>query len=167
MLIRGCALLCIVMPALMPVYSRITNAVRSVEMKKYSLARCGCFLAMCVQTPLTRYRSSSDVRPKAASIDVVGRPLSVLMMTLYGASRVLTPLMPISLGTWPAAMLTAEPVMKAQMDGSGMNSTTQPRRARPRKQMMAPAMMARAEAMTWPGTSGRRSAALNTTSPVT
>lgn len=57
--------------------------------------------------------------------------------------------------------------MKAQMAGSGMNSTIQPRRARPRKRMMAPVMMARAEAMTWPGTPGSVSWALSTTLPVT
>lgn len=122
---------------------------------------------MYVQKPLMRYSIRSAVSPRAASMVVVGNPLSVLMITKYGATRVFTPLMPISLGTWPEMMLMAEPVMNEQMDGRGMNSTSQPRRARPMKQMMAPAITAKAEAITWPGTSGSLVAALRTTSPVT
>jgi len=41
----------------------------------------------------------------------------------------------------------ADPVMNAEMEVNEMKLTIHPRRARPRKQTMAPAMMAKAEAM--------------------
>lgn len=96
-----------------------------------------------------------------------GRFFKVLMMTLYVASRVLTPVMPIKAGTWPAAMLIAEPVMKALIAARVMNSTIQPRRARPRKRTMEPPMIARADAVTSGATSGSLSCTLSTTFPVT
>jgi hypothetical protein len=76
------------------------------------------------------------------------------MTTLYVASRVENPVIPIMVGTWPTAMLRAEPVMYAQIAASEMNSTSQPSRARPRKHTIEPAIIAREEAMisagTWP-----------------
>jgi len=57
-------------------------------------------------------------------------------------------------GTWPTAMFSADPVMKAEMDTNGMRSTIQPQRMRPMKTMMQPAMTARAVAISAEGTSG-------------
>ena len=61
-------------------------------------------------------------------------------------------MIPIIVGTWPTAMLRAEPVMYAQIEASEMNSTSQPSRARPRKHTMEPAIIAREEAMISAGT---------------
>lgn len=69
-------------------------------------------------------------------------------MTLYVASRVEKPVIPIMVGTCPAAMLIAEPVMKAEIAGSEITSTIQPKRARPRKSTIEPAMMANEDPMT-------------------
>ena len=55
-------------------------------------------------------------------------------------------------GTWPTAMLRAEPVMNAQIEASEINSTSQPSRARPRKHTMEPAIIAREEAIISAGT---------------
>jgi hypothetical protein len=57
-------------------------------------------------------------------------------------------------GTWPTAMFSAEPVMKAEMETSGIRSTIQPHRMRPMKIMMQPAMTARAQAISDDGTVG-------------
>lgn len=61
---------------------------------------------------------------------------------------------PIMVGTCPAAMLIADPVMNAEMAARVMNSVTQPSLANPRKQMIPPQITARADATTWPGTLG-------------
>ena len=88
------------------------------------------------------------------------------MMTRYVASRVLrSPLIPIIVGTCPAAMLIADPVMKALIAVSEIISTIQPMRIRPMKTMIHPQMTARAEAITCPSISGLVSWALNTTLP--
>ena len=75
------------------------------------------------------------------------------------------PVIPIRFGTCPTAMLMAEPVMKAEIAVKEMKSTIQPQRARPMKEMMAPATIARAEATTWPGISGLVSWTLSTIFP--
>ena len=36
-------------------------------------------------------------------------------------------------GTWPIAMLSAEPVMKPLIAGKGMNSTSQPKHSQEKK----------------------------------
>lgn len=71
----------------------------------------------------------------------------------------LKPLIPIKLGTWPAAMLIAEPVIKADIATSGMRSTIQPTRINPMKMIIQPAITAKAEAMTCDGISGSDSLA--------
>lgn len=73
--------------------------------------------------------------------------------------------MPIKPGTWPTAMLSAEPVIKAEMAAKEMKSTIQPARIRPMKVMMLPAIIARAEAMTCPGMLGSVFATFVTTLP--
>ena len=58
-------------------------------------------------------------------------------MTLYVESRVvagLVKVIPINEGTCPDAMLIAEPVMKADMAGSEMKSTSHPSLRSPRPQ---------------------------------
>lgn len=95
------------------------------------------------------------------------RCFKMLIAIWYGASRVENPVMPIIAGIWPTAILMADPVMKALIAARVMNSTIQPRRARPRKSTMAPEMMAKADAMISAGTSGSFSVADNTTFPVT
>lgn len=70
-------------------------------------------------------------------------------------------------GTWPTAMLRAEPVMNAQIEASEINSTSQPSRARPRKHTMEPAIIAREEAIISAGTPWSFFEALVTTFPVT
>jgi len=110
-----------------------------------------------------------EVSPIAASNFVLGRPLSELMMTRYVESRVLTSEIPRSPGTCPEAMEMAEPVMKAASETTGINSTIQPRRTKPRKRTMEPQMTASAEAITH-GTfsySGCALITLSTTVPVT
>jgi hypothetical protein len=91
----------------------------------------------------------------------------MLMITLYVASRVEKPVMPIMAGTWPTAMLMAEPVMKAEIAGNEIKSTIQPRRAKPRKRTMAPEMMANEDATMSLGTPGSLSSAFRMTEPVT
>ncbi len=56
--------------------------------------------------------------------------------------------------------------MKAERAVREMTSTIQPQRMRPMKRTMEPASIARAEAMTWPGTSGRATARSATMPPV-
>lgn len=79
---------------------------------------------------------------------VLGKPFRVLIMTRYVASLVEKPLMPSIPGTCPAAMLMADPVMKAASETTGISSTIQPHRIRPMKSTIAPQITARAEAMT-------------------
>jgi hypothetical protein len=43
-----------------------------------------------------------------------------------------------TVGNWPTAMLSAEPVMNAAMAGKGMKSTINPSRTMPRKKTMEP-----------------------------
>lgn len=101
------------------------------------------------------YSIARAVRPIAALRLVSGKCLNELMITLYVASRVLNfVLNPIMVGTCPAAMLIADPVMKAEMAARVMNSVSQPSLANPRKQMIPPQTMARADATTWAGTLG-------------
>lgn len=76
------------------------------------------------------------------------------MTTRYVESREEKPVRPIKAGTWPTAMLRAEPVMKAEMAVSEIRSTIQPQRARPMATMMHPAINAKADAMTVGGMSG-------------
>jgi hypothetical protein len=64
-------------------------------------------------------------------------------------------------------MLRADPVIKAAMAVKEMNSTIHPNRVRPRKVTMDPAMTAKADAMTCPGTFGSVFADFATTFPVT
>ena len=40
---------------------------------------------------------------------------------------------PMRPGTWPIAMLSAEPVMKPLIAGKGMNSTSQPKHSQEKK----------------------------------
>lgn len=61
---------------------------------------------------------------------------------------------PIKFLIWPDAMFKAEPVMKAVIAVNGMNSTIQPHRINPMKVMIAPDIIANAEAMTGAGISG-------------
>ncbi|KAL9116339.1 MAG: hypothetical protein Q9187_007136, partial [Circinaria calcarea] len=63
-------------------------------------------------------------------------------------------------------MLIADPVMNAEIAAKEMKSTIHPRRASPRKQMMAPEITLSADAMTWPGISGLVALAASTTLPV-
>lgn len=70
------------------------------------------------------------------------------MTTLYVDSRLEKPVMPISAGTCPTEILMADPVMNADMAANEMKSTIRPRRTNPMKQMMAPATIASAEAIT-------------------
>lgn len=86
----------------------------------------------------------------AASSLEVGRYLRLLMMTIYVASPLVlnSELSPSKLWTWPEQMLSADPVMKAEMAGRGIKSTIKPKRAKPKKQTIAPHMMAMAEAIT-------------------
>lgn len=58
--------------------------------------------------------------------------------------------MPINPGTWPAAMLIAEPVMKPLTAGAGMNSTSHPMRKRPIPRTMNPVMKAKTVAIWGP-----------------
>ena len=101
---------------------------------------------------------------------VLGRPLRVLIMTWYVAARVLgcniskpisrrkekekiahlKPVMPMRPGTWPTAMLMAEPVMKPLTAGAGMNSTSQPIRRRPTPRTMQPVKKANNVAISGP-----------------
>lgn len=95
-----------------------------------------------------KYKRKSEVRPKDAFRSVLPRCLSVLMMTLYVASRVENPVIPIMVGTCPAAILMAEPVIKAEIAGSEMTSTIHPKRARPRKSTIEPAIIASEDPIT-------------------
>lgn len=92
--------------------------------------------------------------PMAASSLALGRALRVLMMTRYVASRVLTPVIPNRPATWPDAMLMAEPVMKAPIATSGINSTIQPNLMSPKKRRTTPEIRARLRAIASPSSSG-------------
>lgn len=70
------------------------------------------------------------------------------MTTRYVESRVEKPVIPIKVGTWPTQILMADPVMNAEIEVREMKSTSQPRRARPKKQTMAPTMIESADAIT-------------------
>lgn len=88
------------------------------------------------------------------------------MMTRYVGARVSRSLlMPIIVGTWPAAMLIADPVMNAVIEVSEIKSTIHPIRSRPIVTMIAPQSTANAEAITCPGIVGSMAFALITTLP--
>ena len=76
------------------------------------------------------------------------------MTTRYVESREEKPVSPSKAGTWPTAMLRAEPVMKAEMAVSEIRSTIQPQRTMPMANMMHPAINAKADATTFGGNSG-------------
>ena len=88
-----------------------------------------------------------------------------MIKTLYVASRVLNPVIPIRVGTCPTAILRADPVMKAEMTVKEMNSTIQPHLIKPIKMIIDPAITASAEAMTCPGMVGSLFFAAITTLP--
>lgn len=92
-----------------------------------------------------------------------------MITTRYVASRLLTTVLeiPRSDGTWPTAIFKADPVMNAEIAANEMTSTIQPKRIKPIKQTIAPATMARAEAMALGATPGRAAADVATTLPVT
>ena len=117
-------------------------------MKKNCLLRDGYRLAAKLQAERMRYNMANAVNPIAASSCVRPKCLRMWTKTKYVASRVEKPVMPIMVGTCPTAMLMADPVMKAATDAKEMKSTIQPQRMRPMKHMMAPQMMAKAEAIT-------------------
>jgi hypothetical protein len=87
------------------------------------------------------------------------------MNTRYAGSRVLTPLMPMRVGTWPTAMLIAEPVIKAVIAVRGIHSTIQPTRARPIKRTMLPEIRAKVLTISSAGISGYSSWTLMTIFP--
>lgn len=151
----------------MRMYSRMTKAVRSVLMKKNVFCLLGYRFASELHVKRMMYSMVSADNPIAALRFVRGRFLRVLMNTKYGASRVLTPVIPIRAGIWPTAMLIALPVMKALIAAKVMNSTIQPSRARPRNRTMAPLTIAKDDAVMSAGTSGSLSCTLRTTFPVT
>jgi hypothetical protein len=93
------------------------------------------------------YRRKRQVRPNDALRLVRPRCLSELITTLYVGSLVEKPVIPIMVGNWPAAILSAEPVMNAEIAGNEMRSTIQPIRARPKKRTIDPAMMAKEDAI--------------------
>jgi hypothetical protein len=78
----------------------------------------------------------------------------VWINTLYVASLVENPVIPIIVGICPIAMLRAEPVMNAEIAVSEIKSTIQPARMRPMKMIIHPAMTASAEAIMSAGTCG-------------
>lgn len=144
----------------------MTKAVLRVLMKKYVFALLGYLLARDEHKNRIRYSRNSAVKPMAAFRSDLPRCFRILMITLYGASRVEKPVIPIIAGTCPTAILIAEPVMKALIAARVMNSTIQPRRTRPRKRTIAPDTTAKDEAMISAGTSGSFSMAEITTFPV-
>jgi len=85
--------------------------------------------------------------PMAASSLVLGNPFSVLTYTLYGASRVFTPVMPKTVGSCVEMMVILAEVTKAEMGTYGMNSISQPRRRIPKTKSTAPARNESAWAM--------------------
>lgn len=112
------------------------------------------------------YSIARAVTPIAASKLECLRFFKVLMMTRYVAARVSRSLlMPIIVGTWPAAMLIADPVMNAVMEVSEIKSTIHPIRARPIARMIHPQITAKAEAITCPSIVGSMACALITTLP--
>jgi hypothetical protein len=130
--------------------------------------RCGHFLVENSHAYLIAYRATKPVRPHAASSLVPGSPLSVFMITLYAASRVLRcqgkkvmdgsrevynhlkPVMPMRPGICVLAIVKAEPVMKPLTAGAGMNSTSHPSLKRPKPKVINPVITARLDAMTCP-----------------
>ena len=70
-----------------------------------------------------------------------------MITTLYVGSLVEKPVIPIMVGNCPAAILSAEPVMNAEIAGNEMRSTIQPMRTRPKKRTIDPAMMANEDAI--------------------
>jgi len=113
-----------------------------------------------------KYSVVRAVRPMAASSVVRDRPCRERMKMRYGGSRVGKPVMPSIAGICPAMMVRADPAMKADSAVSGMRSTIHPHRIRPTNNTMLPARMAKAEAMTWAGTSGNAVLMSATTPPV-
>lgn len=141
--------------------------MRRVLRKKNIFALVGYRRARKVHMVRIRYSRNKAVNPTAAFRFVSPRCRNMLIKTLYVASLVEKLVSPIIAGTWPTAMLRAEPVMKAEMAAKVMNSTIQPSRARPRKRTIEPATMAKDDAMISFGTSGNFAAVLVTTFPVT
>lgn len=125
----------------------MTKTVRSVERKKYNFCREGFFLAAYLSADRMAYRRNRDVRPIAASSFVRGSPCSQWMKTKYVEARVSNPEIPIRAGNCPTAILSAEPVMNAEIDTRGIRSTIQPIRIRPMKKMTHPEMTANAVAI--------------------
>lgn len=113
-----------------------------------------------------KYSIARAVTPMAASKFECLSCFKVLMMTRYVGSRVFRSLlMPIIVGTWPAAMLMADPVMNAVMEVREIKSTIHPIRRRPIATMIHPQITAKADAITCPSISGLMSWALITTLP--
>lgn len=84
----------------------------------------------------------------AASRFDLSRCLRILITTLYVASRLEKPVIPISAGTCPTAMLMADPVMNAEIAASEMKSTIHPARTRPMATITTPQMTPKDEATT-------------------
>ena len=94
------------------------------------------------------YSRKSAVSPIAASNLLLPKCFSMLITTLYVEARVSNPVIPIKVGTWPTAILIADPVMNAEIETNGMRSTIQPALIRPMNIIMQPAITAKHDAIT-------------------
>jgi hypothetical protein len=151
---------------LMNVNSNMVNVRRREESVLHSFFLIGCLFSRYAKRYFMKNSSAMEVNPIAASTFIRGSPLSVLMMTLYGASRVLMPVIPSATGNCVDMMVILAAVTKAEMGTYGMNSMTQPSRSRPQTKRIVPAMSESAFAVSsLVKAPGRFSLTLDTTSP--
>lgn len=83
---------------LMKVYSSMANVSRIDEIIDHIRCLDGWRISILAQNSRMIQSRTMEDRPIEASTCVLGRPLSELMITLYGASLVFTPVIPIATG---------------------------------------------------------------------
>jgi hypothetical protein len=98
----------------------------------HNLFLFGCLVSRYVKRVFKAYRRTIEVRPILASSCVRPSPFKVLMYTLYGASRVLTPVIPSATGNCVPIMVKLADVTNAETGMYGISSMSQPSRHNPR-----------------------------------
>jgi hypothetical protein len=99
----------------MKVYSRIAKVSLSEEIRDQRRFFAGWRNSIFAHTLRMRCSNTIHVIPMTASSFILGRPLSVLTYTLYGASRVFTPVIPKTVGSCVDIIVILADVTKADI----------------------------------------------------
>lgn len=113
-------------------------------MKDHTRFLFGWRASIIEQKPRILKSRMMDEMPMAASMCILGSPLTVFSKTRYGASLVFIPLMPNAVGICVDKIVMPAEVTNADIGIYGMNSMIQPNLQSPKNSKTAPVMKLRA-----------------------